>query len=144
VVDAASSFLLMDVVARISGHGIRRMHRIPLRIVGVIAVGVILAGCSGDSGESLPPGTDAPTTASVPVRMSDHVVVTQGLSFSPSTLTITAGETVEFQIGAGHNLVWDCAGDPLTGTITRTFDEVGSFGYCCGIHGGMSGVIIVE
>jgi plastocyanin len=71
-------------------------------------------------------------------------VVTQGFSFSPSTLTITVNSTVTFQVGGGHNLAWDCMGTPNTGTVTRTFTAPGRYEYCCTIHGGMTGVIIVE
>jgi plastocyanin len=89
------------------------------------------------------PGTTAPATTE-PVSTADHVVVTEGFSYSPASLQIAVGETVEFQVGPGHNLTWDCAGESLFGVVTRTFDEPGTYGYCCTFHEAMSGIIIVE
>jgi plastocyanin len=75
-------------------------------------------------------------------------VVTSGLSFSPSSLTIAVGDTVDFRIGAGHNLAWGCSGDTFSGSYSQTFTTAGSYNYCCTFHsdghGGMTGVIIVQ
>ena len=85
---------------------------------------------------TVPPTTTAPGTI--------HSVETQGFSFSPSSLTISVGDTVNFSIGGGHNLAWDCSGTAYTGAYSRTFDTAGTFSYCCTFHGGMTGSIIVQ
>jgi plastocyanin len=130
------------------------------RMAALVALSAAVIACGGDSDDAVPAVTEAPVTTPAPtaaptpgygapasteaVSAADHVVVTEGFSFSPASLTIAVGETVEFQIGAGHNLVWSCSGDALTGTATRTFDEPGTYSYCCTNHEGMSGLIIVE
>jgi plastocyanin len=86
------------------------------------------------------------------------------LMFNPANLTITAGDTVTFTSagGAPHNVTADdgsfrcangCDGDGGDGTpsdthwsATVTFDQPGSVGYHCEVHGmeGMVGHITVE
>jgi plastocyanin len=91
----------------------------------------------------------------------------QGMSFSPSTLTINKGDSVTFTYGGGflpHNVRADddsfrCAkgcdgsggnGNPSSSafSFTLTFNNAGSVGYYCEIHGGpgvgMHGTITVN
>ena len=92
-----------------------------------------------------PPKTPTATTTTAPAPApTSYTVTTQGLSFSPSSLTVAVNSTVTFQVGGGHNLAWDCMGTPNTGTVTRTFTAPGRYEYCCTNHGGMTGVIIVQ
>jgi plastocyanin len=141
---------------------LQSMKKISGLTIAIAVLGATAIGCGSDADDSAPATTASATAAPVttedsyyapaptasestePVSTADHVVVTQGFEFSPATLTIVVGETVEFQVGGGHNLAWDCTGDALTGTVTRTFDEPGTYSYCCTNHAGMSGVIIVE
>jgi len=87
-----------------------------------------------------------------------------GLVFVPDTLTIKAGETVEWKNNAGfpHNIVFDednvpegVAADSLGKedylnapgeTHTAKFDKAGTYGYYCEPHqgAGMKGKIIVQ
>ena len=82
------------------------------------------------------------------------VDVTLGfMSFSPSTVTIQAGDTVRWTNDAGfHSVTADdgsferpAASGPWT--FTHTFSAPGSFGYHCSIHGspggGMAGTVVV-
>ncbi len=129
---------------------LQSMKKIAGLTIAIAVLGATAVGCGSDGDDSAPattasttPATTEPATTD-PASTADHVVLTQGFEFSPASLTITAGETVEFQVGGGHNLAWDCTGDALTGTVTRTFDEPGTYSYCCTNHAGMSGLIIVE
>ncbi len=96
--------------------------------------------------------------------LADDVTVTANgnFTFSPSTVTINAGDTVTFRNGGGfHNVAADdgsfrCAdGCGSSGgasssnwQFTHTFDEPGSYGYHCEVHGqpgsGMYGTVIVR
>lgn len=114
--------------------------------------------------------------ASLPVVAADHVVLARngpgGRNFSPSPLTIAAGDTVTFKNdpdGLGfHNVKSDdgaitsfrcaagCDGDGGSGdaassawSATVAFPTAGTVGYYCEIHGGtggsgMAGVITIE
>jgi plastocyanin len=141
---------------------IQSLRRISGLALAVVVLGSTAIGCGSDGDDAVPVTTAPVTTESVttepsyygsdtsapastePVSSADHVVATAGFEFLPASLTIAVGETVEFQVGPGHNLAWDCAGDALTGTVTRTFDEPGTYSYCCTNHAGMAGLIIVE
>jgi plastocyanin len=82
-------------------------------------------------------------------------VTVQDNSFSPSSRTITAGQTVTWTWNGStqHNVTWD-TGSPAasatqtSGTYQRTFAQAGSYGYHCSIHGGigtgMSGTVTVQ
>jgi plastocyanin len=90
-------------------------------------------------------------------------VTTSGLSFDPETLTITAGTTVEWTIGAGHNVVQtdgegSCTpeadgfmsgsspSDTSVRSFSQLFDTPGTYYYMCNPHcgAGMRGTIVVE
>jgi len=101
---------------------------------------------------------------------SDHQVTVGGSNdmFSPSTLTINAGDTVTFtEVSGSHNVVSDaaglfrcangCDGDGKGGngnvagnnwSVTISFPTAGTFGYYCEAHGapgvGMHGTIRVN
>jgi len=85
------------------------------------------------------------------------VTATSSLTFTPSTVTINAGDTVTFKNGGGfHNVASDtglfrcangCDGAGGNGnlssaawTATVTFNNPGTFGYFCEQHGGPNGV----
>jgi plastocyanin len=70
-------------------------------------------------------------------------VGTSGVSFSPASLSIAVGDTVQFSI-AGHNVQWSDTGTTHTGPYSRMFTAAGSYPYLCTLHGGMSGVINVS
>jgi plastocyanin len=101
---------------------------------------------------------------------ANHVVTARSdLTFSPSSLTITAGDTVTFRNGGGfHNVVSDpgsvtsfrcangCDGaggngnlSSLSWSATVAFPTAGAVGYFCEAHGssggvGMSGRITIQ
>ena len=74
-----------------------------------------------------------------------NVVSLEGFAFSPSTLTISIGETVTWTLNASHTVVSDDF-TPVAGslsTYSHQFDTAGTFGYKCGNHSSMMGTIIV-
>jgi plastocyanin len=89
-------------------------------------------------------------------RAADHAVTASGTDFSPPTLSITQGDRVIWTNGGGsHNVMFntgpafDMPANPSSswgGTITRTFDTVGTFSYLCEAHAGlgMTGTITVS
>ena len=81
---------------------------------------------------------------------TSNAVSLDGFAFSPSTLTISIGETVTWTLTNGtHTVVsddgaWQSGPLSIGGTFTHQFDAAGTFGYKCGIHSGMTGTIIVQ
>ena len=97
--------------------------------------------------------------AAVSANAADHAVKVggNGLSFSPSSLTINKGDTVTFTNAGGfHNAVADSgifnsgsASSSAWSYTTPAFNTAGTFGYFCAIHGaaggvGMAGSITVQ
>ena len=118
---------------------------------------------------SLVPGLTLAAALSLgglPAHAVGHTITTVGTSFSPSSLTITAGDTVTWTNGSGgsHNVhaedgSFRCAngcdgsgsGNPSTAnwSFTRTFATAGTVRFYCDNHGapggiGMSGTITVQ
>ena len=80
-------------------------------------------------------------------------VVLSGTSFQPDEITVTLGDTVEWNNQGGFHTVTsddglfnsgDASSEPFK--FTHTFTQVGSFKYHCEIHDelGMVGTVIVE
>lgn len=87
------------------------------------------------------------TTTAAPATSTTHQVGTTYLNysplFSPSSLSIAVGDTVQFSI-ANHNVQWSSSGTTYVDPYSRTFTSAGSYPYVCTLHGGMSGVITVS
>lgn len=89
-----------------------------------------------------------------------HVVRNNGLEFSPDAITITVGDTVDWQIGGSHKVLqvsqatYDVNGTTaLDGGFEApfgggkvAFNSVGTFYYVCTPHAslGMKGIVTVE
>ncbi len=139
---------------------------------GVMIVGLAAAGCGGgetnDASSSDAKPAITATTAGEDGAGPTVVEMTDGLQFKPQELTITAGETVEFQnVGdVAHTVTTttENASDPKHASVPagvkpwdsgfifggksyrRTFDEPGTYHYFCIPHEGaqMIGTIIVK
>lgn len=119
-------------------------------IISSLALAVALAACGGATGPYSngnpppPPPPPAPRT----------VLATPSLAFTPSTLTINAGETATFTFGAvAHNVTFnnrdattpaDIPGNNSSVSITRTFATAGTYTYHCTIHPNMTGKVVVQ
>jgi plastocyanin len=84
---------------------------------------------------------------------STYDVFTPGVVFSPTSLTVPVGATVNFYIyGDDHNVIFDKSVPGVPDDInivrdvivSRAFPVRGTFPYDCTVHPGMSGVVIVE
>lgn len=89
-----------------------------------------------------------------------HQITASGLMYDPETITILAGDKIQFNVGASHPTVevsedtWNNNGSEAlaggfsapNGNETIDFNEVGTFYYICTNHigSGMKGKIVVE
>jgi plastocyanin len=85
---------------------------------------------------------------------ANTVNASPSLAFSPSTLTINAGEVVTFAFGSvAHNVAFDnpnaatpadIGGFNTNTSIPRTFSAAGTYTYHCTIHPFMMGTVVVR
>ena len=82
-----------------------------------------------------------------------HVEITTGMSFSPSTLTVSVGDTVLWQNNHGidHTVTstdspeeWHDSNISPSGYFDLQFLNAGTFPYDCAYHASMTGIIIVS
>ena len=103
-------------------------------------------GCDGAGGDNCTCSTSCACVNDDGDSSTSNAVSLDGFAFSPSTLTISVGETVAWTLNASHTVVSDdftpVAG-PLS-TYSHQFDTAGEFGYKCGNHSTMTGTIIVQ
>jgi plastocyanin len=128
----------------------------PLKLVGFAAGLMFLAAC----GSSTAPagggggGGGGCTPTATKICMA-------GLSFSPSTLTVSAGTSVTWENGSntthtvtsatGSTLVYDSGNIGVGSVFSQTFNAPGTYHYYCKFHGldgnppsGMAGTITVQ
>jgi plastocyanin len=93
-----------------------------------------------------------------PLALQAQTISTQGFSFNPAILTVTAGTPITLNIGGAHTMTevdeatWNANGNTWNGgfnfdggTHTLTLDIPGTYYYVCVPHAGsMKGRIIVE
>ena len=83
--------------------------------------------------------TSAPSTSAA-------TVTTNGYAFTPTSIKISAGQSVAFVVSSSHNVRWQ-DGDPGRGatgaSYSRTFSTAGSYSFFCSIHEEMTGTITV-
>jgi plastocyanin len=85
---------------------------------------------------------------------ANTINATPSLAFSPSTLTINAGEVVTFAFGSvAHNVAFDTpnaatptdiGGFNTNTSIQRMFSTAGTYTYHCTIHPFMTGSVVVR
>jgi plastocyanin len=128
------------------------------RLVVVSVVTLALTACGGGGGNSYstPTGTTGTTgttgSTGTTTPPANTIQATDGLVFSPTTLTVARGTTVTFTFGSVmHNVMFNGAGAPaniadtMNGSATRTFSTAGTFGFNCSIHGSyMTGQVTVQ
>lgn len=98
-------------------------------------------------------GTDSATLTVTTTAAGRLVVATPGVSFSPSSATISVGDTVAWEFsGAVHNVTFNGPAPPggnipdqnPGAVVERVFPTAGTFAYECTRHNGMTGEIIVQ
>ena len=133
-----------------------------IRIISASLI-VTLAACGGSTGT----GTYATSTTSGTTSgtggngggdnqnpPANTINASPSLAFSPSTLTINAGEVVTFAFGSvAHNVAFDnpnavtptdIGGFNSNTSIQRTFATAGTYTYHCTIHPFMMGTVVVR
>jgi plastocyanin len=125
----------------------RAVRRAAALLPVVVAVG--LSGCGGGAGA----GTETTSTAGKGTAATGTKTVTiEGFAFTPATLTVPRGTTVEFpnEDSTPHTATSKSSGAFDTGTIEPgksaelSFDQAGTFAYYCAFHPFMKGTIVVE
>jgi len=122
---------------------LRLLRRLPTVAAALLAVGVFGA-CS------------APKTSSAPAVPTKVTIVSDAATigaFTPPSVTISAGHTVEwtFQDANPHTVTADDGSftSPKTGlasgkTYSHTFGQAGTYNYHCFIHPQMLGTVVVQ
>lgn len=100
-------------------------------------------------------GVTASGTANITVTSpagaatSVNVAATGSNTFTPASVTVGLGGTVNYAFTGDHNVLFSGTGAPSdipttnSGTVSRVFNTIGSFAYTCSLHAGMNGTVIV-
>jgi plastocyanin len=114
-----------------------------LSILFMLISSIVVFSCSKS-------GSGSTTTTTPPPTVSNAVSIVN-MSFSPATLTVTAGTTVTWTNNDGmtHTTTSDNtgfnSGNLTSGSkFSQLFSTVGTFAYHCNIHTGMKGTIVVK
>ena len=133
----------------------------PLVLLGSLALAPQVANPCAPATTTVAPVTTtaAPTTTVAPVATTAApattvapsgpagTVTTSGLAFTPTTLSISVGQSVAFVVSASHDVTWQngAAGRGATGApYSRTFSNAGAYTFYCSIHPSMTGTITVS
>jgi plastocyanin len=95
-----------------------------------------------------PASTVAPTTTTTTAPSGPAgTITTSGFAFTPTTLSISVGQSVAFNVNSSHDITWQNgpAGRGATGApYSRTFSTAGAYAFYCSIHPSMTGTITVN
>ena len=90
-------------------------------------------------------------TAALPAMAKEVTVTIQNFAFTPAGAALAAGDTVTFVNGDDmiHSIVADDGSFHSDGLdtgdkVSFSFTKTGIFGYHCGLHPFMKGVIVVK
>lgn len=123
-----------------------------------MAATLLVAGCSGDSGDAASTTTRKPRPVTTTTTPTEHkptnlTIDVTGMKYSPADATIKVGETVtwKFSDKAPHNVqgIGDKAmgiNSPIIdkGEWSYTFTQPGTYRYLCSLHPDMRGSITVS
>lgn len=129
-----------------------------LVIAFAVAGALVVGGCGSDTKKSEPtPSTTASTSATAATTgahsASTVTVTVDDMKFSPSALTVKAGDTVtwKFEDKVPHSVqgIGDTAmgiNSPIfnKGEWSHTFTVPGTYRYLCPLHPDMKGTVTVE
>ena len=116
-----------------------------LLFASVLSLGSLAAACGGGPGNSYVPASQADAMFNGHVA---QVVAIQYFNFTPRSVTIYAGQTVEWKwqdFPTPHNVTFAGFASPsqASGDYFHTFTTPGTFDYRCTLHEDMSGEVIV-
>jgi plastocyanin len=137
------------------------MTKLLALILACLALGLVVAGCGGDDDGG---GGDGGSQSEQPADQggggggSGSQVSMADLQFSPSEVTVSAGDTITFTndesvphdvhktSGPGEDFASGPSGGMQEGdTFELTLDEPGTYEYVCDVHApGMAGSITVK
>lgn len=124
-----------------------RKTRLALMLLLACVLVVALAGCGSGATSAPSSGSGSATPSSGGGKTTE--VTIKGFAFSPSSVDVAVGDTVNFtnQDSVTHTVTgdgWD-SGPLATGkSFSKKFDTAGTFNYKCSIHPTMTGVINVK
>ena len=157
---ASGSFMRAGGPAPDDSLGEWHMHCHVLNHMMMGMMGSLLIVKGGEVATRLPRGVPCPP-ANTPGGnpQADHVVNMQNSAFSPASLMMTVGQSLQFMNmdGFDHTVTWDTAGSPADSgniaggatwpTMPTQVNAAGTFNYHCDFHGapgiGMHGSIVV-
>ena len=118
-------------------------------VVGLLALTLVLAACSGDDdGEGDTGGDTGGPTETGPAPSGDAITI-EGFAFDPSTITVSGPTeiTVTNNDSAAHTFTLDDGSvDEEIGSgesVTVTVDVSASTGFVCNFHPQMTGTVEV-
>lgn len=122
-------------------------HRLPINVL-LFAILIISNSCNKSSydtaGSSNPYGTGDSTPGA-------NEVFIQGMAFTPSTITVTAGTTITWtnKDSYAHTVtsdskLFDSGNIANGGTFSFTFATAGTYPYHCTIHTSMTASVVVN
>jgi plastocyanin len=130
-----------------------------LIVIGGVAAALLAAGCGssgGGSTSSTSTPAPAPSTSGGQATTGVTNVVMKNIQFSPKTVTVKKGTTVEWtnndsvnhdvtkMTGPGPNFSSGSGNLGAGDTYKVTFKTAGTIKYQCTIHPGMTGTIVVK
>src|SRR5437762_12727513 len=111
-------------------------------VLATLTAALMAMACGGNGyGTAAPPPPD------------NTVAATPSLTFTPTTLSVNAGDAVTFALGSvPHNVLLtqhagastDIAGNDTYVSIARTLETAGTYTYTCLIHPSMQGNVVVH
>ncbi len=132
---------------------LRRHHLLLTGAAFALVAMVAASGCSKSNKSSAADTSDAPTTTASPAPINQGAVVqVSEYQFSAATVTIKAGQSVEWHnVGNVQHTVTQTAGKDFSSpdigsgqTYVQTFDKPGTYTYICSIHPDrMHGTVVV-
>ncbi len=121
------------------------------RLSGAAAALALLAGCgAGQDPTTSPPEDASEDSGEDGGQAAGEVVDIADNAFSPDSLEISVGDTVQWtnMDAVPHTVTFadgPDSGQLTTGTtFSHTFDEAGEFSYTCTIHPSMQGTVVVS